>query len=210
MMLDMAGEESRRLIVLASASASRQSMLRASGLAFEIDPADVPEEQIIRELSSGNASAGPAAVAAHLACAKAESVSRRRPDDLIIGADQVLSFAGEIFGKPQTRSRARAMLQRLRAGENTLYSSVVIAEAGVRTWQATTRADLRMWNFSDAFLDRYLDQSGESILNCAGAYQIEGTGARLFEWIRGDYFTILGLPLLELLAELRTRKVIAT
>ncbi len=192
-------------LILASGSSARRSMLVAAGIAFEVLPADVDEEVIRTDLGA----AEPAEVARVLARAKAEAVSRRRPEALVIGADQVLALGTTIYAKAPDVAAARVALRSLAGRTHRLLSAVAIAQAGVCAWQHLDAAELAMRDFSDAFLDDYVARAGERICASVGAYELEGLGIQLFERISGDYFTILGMPLLPLLAELRRRGLIA-
>lgn len=196
-------------IVLASASRARREMLAAAGIAFTVEPADVDEPAIRQTLAADQEAADPKHVAEILACAKAEDVSRRHDDALVIGADQVLALGTELLTKPKDAAAARTSLEKLRGRTHELHSAVAFAERGKEVWVHTATARLTMRAFSDAFLDEYLLRAGDRIGLSVGAYELEGLGVQLFERIEGDYFTILGLPLLPVLAELRTRGVIA-
>lgn len=203
----MAESKTPRL-VLASGSRSRRQMLDAAGLTFDVAPADVDERTIRETLQSDDSGIEPADVAEVLARAKAEAISRQRPDALVIGADQVLALDNEIFEKPGDLAGARSHLQKLRGRTHQLHSAVVLAQNGEVVWAHVDTASLTMHAFSAHFLENYLALAGTVICDSVGAYQLEGLGAQLFERIEGDYFTILGLPLLPLLAELRAHKVI--
>lgn len=192
-------------VLLASASPFRRRLLKAAGVPFRVVPADVDEAPLERSLAGKVSAAG---LAEALAAAKAESVSARLPDDLVIGADQVLAFGEELLGKPADIAAARVQLERLRGSTHRLLSAVVLAQGGRVVWSKVDTATLTMRAFSGAFLDGYLARSGERLLATAGAYEIEGLGIQLFDRVEGDYFTIIGLPLLPLLAELRARGVI--
>jgi septum formation protein len=192
--------------VLASASRARRELLAAAGVAFTVDPADVDEPALRRSLQAGTA---PAKIAELLARAKAEDVGTRHRDSLVIGADQVLAFGDEILSKPGDAKGARATLRKLRGKTHELISAVAFAEDGKITWAHTATARLTMRDFSEAFLEEYLLRAGDRVGQSVGAYELEGPGVQLFERIEGDYFTILGLPLLPVLAELRARGVIA-
>lgn len=205
----MADGKTARL-VLASGSRSRRQMLDAAGLTFDIAPADVDERAIRETLQAGDSGIEPADVAEVLARAKAETISRQHPDALVIGADQVLALDDEIFEKPPDLAGARRHLQKLRNRTHQLHSAVVLARNGEVVWAHVDTASLTMHAFSADFLETYLTLAGTVICDSVGAYQLEGLGVQLFERIEGDYFTILGLPLLPLLAELRARKVISS
>lgn len=201
--------EARR-IVLASASRTRREMLTAAGVVFEIRPANVDERAIREALTAGGAAVEPGDIAEVLARAKAEAVSRDEPDALVVGSDQVLALGEEIFEKPADMAAARAALERFRGRVHQLHAAVALAEAGEVTWAAGDTAHLTVRKFSSEFLSEYLARAGERVCESVGAYQLEGLGVNLFERIEGDYFTILGMPLLPLLAELRARGVLST
>jgi septum formation protein len=193
-------------IVLASTSATRQRMLREAGLAFESQPPGVDEDEV--KLSLMGSKAGAAQIAETLAELKALRVSSRRPDALVIGADQVLDCNGTMFDKPPDLDHARAQLVALRGKTHVLATSVCVAQNGARLWHHNAQARLTMRPFSDAFLNRYMTSGGADLLGSVGAYRLEGLGAQLFSRIDGDFFTILGLPLLALLDFLRGRGAI--
>jgi septum formation protein len=195
-------------LVLASASPFRRRMLEQAGLTFEVQGADVDEDAIKREMLRTGAK--PSAIAQALAAAKALAVSVRRPEVLVIGADQVLSLDGELFNKPPCLAEARGQLLRLRGKSHQLLTAAALATGGKTVWQLVESASLRMRAFSDGFLDSYLHRAGDRVLATVGCYEIEGPGIQLFERIEGDTFTIIGLPLLPLLAELRSRGAIRT
>jgi septum formation protein len=199
------GERVPRL-VLASASLARRRLLEAAGLAFEVLPADVDEAGI--KLRARATSTPPQAIAEMLAKVKAEAVGGRRPDCVVIGADQVLTLGEEIFDKPQDVGAARTQLARLRGKVHVLHTAAALAVAGKGVWSGVEQARLAMRPFTDAFLADYVARAGPDICRSVGAYEIEGRGIQLFERIDGDYFSIIGLPLLALLAELRRRGVI--
>lgn len=195
-------------LVLASASRSRRDMLDAAGVAFEVVPADVDEPALRAQHLKTDPAAGPGDIARMLAEAKAVAVSTRRPEALVIGADQVLALDGDLFSKPGSEAAARRDLLRLRGRSHGLHSAVALAQGGKIDWTHGAAATLTMRAFSDDYLDGYLRRCGPEVLASVGAYQIEGPGIGLFERVEGDYFTILGLPLLPLLAELRRRGVL--
>ena len=185
-------------------------MLQAAGLSFSAVAPEVDESVLKRGLASKRPPAGASDVAAALARAKAQAVSARMPSALVIGADQVLALGDEQFDKPGDLVRAREQLQRLRGRRHHLLTAAALAEGGDIVWSSVEIATLHMRSFSDAFLDAYLAEAGSSIFGTVGGYEIEGRGIQLFDRIEGDHFTIVGLPLLPLLAELRDRGVIAT
>ena len=199
-------EPVRRRLVLASASPFRRRMLEAAGLSFEVAPADVDEAMLKRDLLGSGST--PSAIAAALAAAKAEAVSARLPDALVIGADQVLALGQDLFSKPVGTPAAREQLLRLRGKSHQLHTAACLATGGKAVWTHVEIATLTMRPFSDAFLADYLRVAGDRVCHTVGAYEIEGLGIQLFERIEGSLFTIIGLPLLPLLAELRARGVI--
>jgi septum formation protein len=199
-------ERPRPKLVLASASPFRRRMLQAAGLLFEVAPAEVDEGELKRDLLRSGST--PSAIAKALAAAKAEAVSARLPETLVIGADQVLALGQDLFNKPARASEARDQLLRLRGKTHQLHTAASLAAGGKAVWTHVEIATLAMRPFSDAFLAEYLRAAGDRIRHTVGAYEIEGPGVQLFERIEGDTFTIIGLPLLALLAELRARGVI--
>ena len=194
-------------VVLASASASRRALLSAAGVDVLVDPAHVDEAALKASLAAEGAS--PAAIAEALAELKAARVSARQAGRLVIGCDQILECGGRSFDKPTDLAAARHQLQDLRGRPHSLYSAAVALRDGARLWHHVGRADLSMRQFSDSFLDFYLAAAGSAATASVGAYQLEGLGAQLFDRIEGDYFTILGLPLLPLLEFLRGQGEIA-
>lgn len=204
----MAPIASAARVILASGSRSRRDMLTAAGLSFDVVPAPVDEPWIRDQFMAGKPSWSPPEVAEVLAKAKAEAVSRNSPDALVIGADQVLALGAELLHKAASRDEARATLVKLRGLEHALHAAVVLAHAGEIIWLETRSAKLKMRNFSSDFVDDYLTRAGTRVLDSVGCYQIESLGSQLFERIDGDHFTILGLPLIPLLEELRKREVI--
>ena len=194
--------------VLASGSASRKRVLEAVGVPFAAIPADIDEDRLKDGFLAGGTDLG--AVAAALADAKALHVSRVQPDALVLGADQALLFENALVSKCADLAAARLLLSRLRGKPHRLTSALTLARDGAVLWRHTAISTLHMRDFSDAFLDAYLSTEGEGILGCVGCYKLEGLGSQLFEGVEGDYFSILGLPLQPLLAELRKQGVIAT
>jgi septum formation protein len=189
-------------LILASTSTIRARLLEDAGLAF-IAEAPGLDESAMREAVGGEELLEPHDVAEVLARAKAEAVSELAHGAYVIGADQVLSYRGAILTKPVDKEAARRQLLDLSGKSHTLYSAVALATNGETVWAETHSATLSMRKLSPEFIGRYLAAAGEEVLDSVGAYQIESLGIQLFEKIEGDYFTILGLPLLPLLAALR-------
>ncbi|AXS38815.1 Maf-like protein [Breoghania sp. L-A4] len=190
-------------LVLASNSPWRATMLRNAGLEIEADPADIDERAIEAPLRAADLSAED--IAAVLAEAKATEVASRHPGALVLGCDQVLEFEGETHSKPADMEAARRKLLAMRGMTHHLHSALVIVYDNETIWRHTATATLKMRDFSPEFVGHYLAETGEAALTSVGAYQIERRGIQLFEKIDGDYFTIVGLPLLPLLAFLRER-----
>ena len=195
-----------RQVILASTSRTRIALLEAAGVALTAVPPGVDEDEVKQSLKGEGASAAEAAEA--LAELKALRVSRRFPDALVIGADQMLDCQGQWFDKPADRAAARAQLAALRGKSHQLLTAAVAMINGQRVWHQLDKASLTMRPFSDAFLDHYLDRAGDDVLWSVGAYQLEGLGAQLFSRVDGSHFGILGLPLLPLLDFLRAHGVI--
>ena len=191
-------------LLLASQSRARQDLLTNAGISFEAVPAEIDEREIQR--SSGLT--GPRDIAALLAREKAIAVSGQRPGRLVVGADQTLALGRELFAKPDSRAQARAQLSTLAGGQHELHSAVAVARDGKIMFEAMALARMTMRPLSTAQIDAYLDTAGEAVTDCVGAYQLEGLGVHLFEHIEGDHFTILGLPLLPLLAFLRSQRLL--
>jgi septum formation protein len=199
----------KREIILASGSRFRRHMLEHAGLTIRVVPADVDEAAIRSTLTDDNPDIDAADVAEVLARAKAEQISALHPAAIVIGADQVLVCGGEIFAKPATVAAARTQLLALRGLAHALPTAVVLAEAGQTVWSHVDEPQLTMRTFSDAFVDEYLAAEGADVTETVGAYKLEGRGVQLFEAVEGNYFTIIGLPLIPLLTELRARGVLA-
>jgi septum formation protein len=185
-------------LILASVSQSRRELLSNAGLAFTIEPPGVDEVEVKMSLAAERAP--PQEVAETLAELKATRVSARYPGAMVIGGDSTLACNGRLFDKPPTVEAARQQLLALRGQTHDLISSVVVARAGTRIWHHNERARLTMRVFDEAFLDTYLGLAGETVTTSVGAYRLESIGAHLFSRVDGDYFTILGLPLLPLLS----------
>jgi septum formation protein len=187
------------MLILASTSAARKALLSAAGLLFESSPAPIDERaEEARMLGKGAES-----LARHLAEAKALAVSRLQSEGIVIGGDQVLALEDEIFHKPADLDAARRQLDRLNGRTHRLISGIALARAGELLWSDVVDAELTMRRFSAAERDAVLAEEGPGVLGSVGAYRLEGPSVRLFERIAGDYFTILGVPLLPLLAALR-------
>lgn len=191
-------------VVLASTSAGRRALLSGAGVAFEAVAPDVDEAAEKRAMGAAGA-IDAAALAARLADLKALEVSRRRPGAWVVGGDQTLERDGLLFDKPETVEAARGHLALLRGRTHALRAAICVARDGEVLWRHLSSARLTMRDFSDSFLDAYVAACGASLTTSVGAYRLEGPGAQLFDAIEGDYFTILGLPLLPLLAFLRGR-----
>jgi septum formation protein len=190
-------------IILASASPARQAILKNAGLAVPSLPADIDERAAEAPLLRSGAGADDLAQA--LAMIKAQAVSEQRPADLVIGADQILEFEGERLTKPADMAAARRQLLKLAGKRHRLHSAVACCRGGAVIWQHMESVTLTMRPLTPQEIGRYLANAGENALSSVGAYQIEGLGVQLFERIDGDYFAILGLPLLPLLAFLRAQ-----
>lgn len=191
--------------ILASRSKARQTLLRNAQIDFEAVPADIDERAIQQE--SGLRDGG--AIAEHLARAKALNVSGLNPGRIVIGADQTLALGGELFNKPADRAAVANQLRALSDRTHYLHSAVVVAKDGDILFSHVAVAGMTMRVLNDDTIAKYLDRVGDAATQSVGGYQLEGLGIRLFERIEGDYFTILGLPLLPLLAFLRGGKLIA-
>ena len=192
-------------VILASRSRARAELLRNAGVPFEVRPVSVDEDAVKAGLLAENAP--PRDIADTLAELKAYRAAMRDPAALTIGADQVLDCRGEVFSKAENMEQAREQLVALRGRPHELLSAVVVYENGKPVWRHVGRVRLLMRPFSDAFLESYLSTEGEALLETVGCYRLEGLGAQLFSQVSGDYFSVLGLPMLEILGFLRTRNV---
>ena len=191
-------------LVLASKSQVRGKILAGAGLRYETRPAHIDE----RAVEAQGKARDPGAAARHLARAKALAVAASMPGRLVLGADQTLARGDRRFSKPADRAGAAAQLRALRGHTHALHSALALARDGGVLFDCVDTARLTMRDFSDRFLEDYLDLVGNAALTSVGGYQLEGVGVHLFERVEGDYFTILGLPLLPLLAFLRDKGLI--
>ena len=198
-----AGEVS---VILASGSVHRASILRAAGLDFEVIPADV-DEAPVRD-SARAAGSSPEQAAVQLAELKALHVSRLLPKALVIGSDQILECDGDWFEKPADRAAAVRQLKQLSGRRHRLLAAVTVYQAGEQLWRHVSVPVLTMRDLDESFIEAYLDAAGPEVFGSVGVYHLEGLGAQLFARIEGDYFSILGLPLLELLIFLRRREIV--
>ncbi len=193
-------------VILASGSEIRARLLRGAGVSFDVEIAKIDETAILAALQAENAK--PQNVVDVLAEYKAQRIAVKHPNDLVIGCDQILVCEKQIYEKAKTPDEARKTLVSLRGKAHQLMSAVVIFENGIPVWRYLGRAQLIMRDFSDDFLDQYLSNQANGIFDSVGCYKLEELGAQLFTHIQGDYFTILGIPLLEVLGFLRTRGVL--
>jgi septum formation protein len=193
-------------LILASSSPFRRMLMDNAGLRFEAIAADIDERAIEAPLEA--AGAGPDAIALVLAKAKAVAVSEAHRGSLVIGSDQTMSLGTRVFHKPRDLAEAEAHLRALSGRTHRLNSAVAIARDGDVLWEHLSHAELTMRDLDAAFIHRHVGRVGDRALGSVGAYQLEGEGIQLFSRIDGDYFTILGLPMLPLLAELRALEAI--
>jgi septum formation protein len=191
------------VLILASASKIRAELLDRAGLQFEVSPARIDELALRSSLLADGA--GPRDIADALAEHKARRAAGRHPQAMVLGCDQVLECEGRLFSKPETPEEAHAQLRDLRGKTHQLHTAAVLYADGAPIWRHVNTPKLTMRDFSDDFLDGYLAQNWSDIRHCVGAYQVESVGIRLFDRIVGDYFSILGLPLLELITFLTRR-----
>ena len=197
------------MLVLASQSAGRRMVLANAGVPHEALTADIDEDAVRRSLRAKGL--GSSELAAALAEAKALEVSGRRPDDIVIGCDQILALDnGTLFDKPVDRPALVEQLRILSGNRHTLFSAIVIARGRKIIWRHAEKVVLRMRVLSDAFIEDYVEMEGDGLLGCVGGYKIEARGAQLFSTIDGSHFAIIGLPLLPLLDYLRAQGVLAS
>lgn len=199
-------DRSDNRLILASGSAARRAMLADAGVDFVVRTAEVDEDAI----KTTHAHLDPVALATELACAKALAVSRLDPEAWVLGGDQTLAFDGGLISKAKSLAAARDRLSAMRGRTHHLHSGAALARNGSIVWSGVDSVAMRMRDFSDAFLDAYLAAEGEALLACVGSYRLEGMGSQLFEAVEGDFFTVLGLPLWPVLAELRRAGVLLT
>jgi septum formation protein len=191
-------------LILASQSRARQMLLANVGIRFEAVPADIDE----RTLQQNSGLSAPRDIAAFLAREKALWVSSRLSGRFVAGADQILALEKRLFSKPAGRAQAAEQLRALAGRSHELHSAVAVARDGKILFEGAAVARMTMRPLSEAAIDAYLDEAGEAVTSSVGAYQLEGLGIHLFERIEGDHFTILGLPLLPLLAYLRSQQLL--
>ena len=187
------------MIILASQSASRKAMLTAAGVEFIAMPAHLDE----RAIEAGMAGAPPGDIARGLAQAKAEAVSRENPAALVLGSDSLVEVAGRRFDKPASRDDAAAHLRFFSGKMMQLHSAAALARGGAAVWQCDAVALLHVHDLSEEFIESYLAAEWPAVAGCVGVFRIEGRGVQLFERIAGDHFTVLGMPLLQVLGALR-------
>jgi septum formation protein len=191
-------------LILASQSRARQALLANAGIGFEAVTAEIDE----RAVQQASGLSAPGEIASLLAREKALSVSARQPGKFVIGADQTLALGERLFSKPAGRAQAAEQLRALAGQRHELHSAVAVARDGKILFEAVAIAGMTMRRLGEAEIDVYLDQAGDAVTSSVGAYQLEGLGVHLFERIDGDHFTILGLPLLPLLAFLRGERLL--
>jgi septum formation protein len=192
-------------LILASQSRARQALLANAGIDFDAVPADIDE----RGVQQASGLSEPGEVAALLAREKSLAVSAHRPGRTVVGADQTLALGRRLFSKPIGRAGAVQQLRALAGHSHELHSAVAVARDGKILFEAVDIAGMTMRRLGEADIDAYLDEAGAAVTSSVGAYQLEGLGVHLFERIEGDHFTILGLPLLPLLAFLRSERLLA-
>jgi len=193
-------------LILASGSPIRAKLLQQSGIDFEIVTAAVDEDMMKAAMLSEQAPHRD--IADKLAEIKALKVSQKNPENLVLGCDQILSYDGQVFSKPKDQSDLREQLMALKSGTHELFSAAVICQNAQPIWRFIGKARLTMRDFSETFLDNYIAENWKLVENCVGGYQIEGNGIRLFHRVEGDYFSVLGMPLLEIMNFLTVRGVI--
>ncbi len=195
-----------RKIILASGSKTRAQLLINAGIKFQIDPSQVDEESIIESMENNKEE--PYSITQALADIKALNRSKVWPDAIIVGADQVLYFNGKIFTKPKNKNEARTNLEQLSGNTHDLVTAASVAINDMIVWRHVCNAQMIMRKLSEEFLDDYIEELGSEIYDSVGAYKLEKNGAQLFNEVKGDFFCILGLPLLSLLNYFRENKIL--
>lgn len=188
-------------LVLASKSAPRRALLEAAGIPLVVDPADIDERAA--EAASPEEAATPEGAARLLARAKAFETAKRNAGQIVLGADQTLALGAERFSKPKSRDAARTQLRKLSGKTHALHSGIAVVQDNKVLFETVSSAHLTMHDLGETFLDAYLDEAGDRVMQSVGAYQLESVGVTLFEKIEGDHFTILGMPLMPLLVFFR-------
>jgi septum formation protein len=191
-------------LILASHSRARQMLLVNAGIDFEAVPADIDE----RAVQQSSAFTSPGDIAALLAREKARAISGQHSGQFVVGADQTLALGTRLFSKPAGRAQAAEQLRALAGNRHELHSAVAVARDGKILFEAVSIAGMTMRRLSETEIEAYLNEAGDAVTSSVGAYQLEGLGVHLFERIEGDHFTILGLPLLQLLAFLRSERLL--
>jgi len=190
-------------LILASGSVARATLLAQAEVPFTVQVARVDEDMVRSSLQAQDHS--PRDIADALAELKAQRISGKNPADLVLGCDQVLDVSGRILAKPENQFELKTQLQHLRGRDHQLHTAAVIFQAGRPVWRSVRTITLRMRDFSDVYLAQYIEANWNIVSHCVGGYALEGTGARLFSKIDGDYFSVLGLPLLDVLTFLTER-----
>lgn len=192
--------------ILASGSNTRSDMLHSAGVNHDVVPANIDEDAL--KSSMLREAYKPRDIADALAEMKAQKIAQRHSERIVIGSDQTLEFEGQLFDKPKTLSEAKSHLQTFRGKKHALHSAVVVFENAKPVFRSVETVNMYVRAFSDSFLEEYIQSQGDNLLNTVGCYIVEGEGVQLFDRIDGNYFAILGMPLLPLLGFLRTRELV--